>query len=300
MKDYIVFTIGSNKQTAKDFAKFWNCPLGKVSIKKFADGETLAKIQTSVKGKDVILIESMVKKPNERLMEILQILDSIHRDEPRSVTLLIPYLAYSRQERVNSQYEPISCEVMAKAIETGYYDTLMVLDLHHRNIEKYFTRGLKNIPTTNLFINYYSNYFRENGISEKDVVIVSPDHGSNYRADSMVFAFRGARKVVCEKTRPEVDKVEHLRLDGDVKDKICIIIDDIISTGNTIASSTKLLYQNGAKEVLVGATHGVLSDNALEIIRKAGVKDIVVTNSIEQKLEDVHVLDIFQLLIQNL
>lgn len=298
MKDYIVFTIGSNKQTAKDFAKFWNCPLGKIVVKKFADGETLAKIQTSVKDKDVILIESMAKKPNERLIEILQILDSIHRDEPRSVTLLIPYLAYSRQDRVSSAYEPVSCEVIAKAIESAHYDKLMVLDLHSPSIERFFTRGIKNIPTSELFINYYSNYFRENNLSFNDAVVISPDRGSNYRADSLLFAFRGAKKVVCEKNRPQPDKAEHLKIDGDVRGKICIIIDDIISTGNTIASAAKLLYENGAKEVLVGATHGVFSEDALKKMLTAGVRDIVVTNTIEQKLEGVNVLDIFQLLIQ--
>lgn len=299
MKDYIVFTIGSNKQTAKDFAKFWNCPLGKISVKKFADGEVLAKIQTSVTDKDVILIESMAKKPNDRLVEILQALDSIHRDNPRSVTLVIPYLGYSRQERVNEAYEPISAQVIAKALETGYYDKLMVLDLHTPVVEKFFTRGIKNISTEELFVNYYSSYLKEHSYSEKDLVVVSPDHGSNYRTDGFLFAFRGAKKIICEKVRPAPDAVEHLEINADVKDKVCIIIDDIISTGNTIASAAKLLYKKGAKTVLVGATHGVFSSDALEVIKKARVKDIAVTNSIEQKIEGVKVLDIFQLLIQN-
>ena len=141
---------------------------------------------------------------------------------------------------------------------------------------------------------------RENGLTGKDIVVVSPDHGSNYRADSLVFALRGARKVICEKKRPEPDRVEHLVINGDVKDKVCIIIDDIISTGNTIASATKLLYKAGAKIVLVGATHGVFSAGSVENMLKAGVEDIAVTNSIEQKVEGVKVLDIFQLLISNL
>ena len=300
MKDYIVFTVGSNKQTAKDFARFWNCQLGKVSVKKFADGEELVKIQTSVVDKDVIVIESTAKKPNDRIMEILMLLDSINRDHPRSVTLIIPYLGYSRQERVNYEFEPVSCEVMAKAIETAHYDKLMSLDLHHPIIESFFTRGIENLQSTEVFANYYLSYMRENGLTGKDIVVVSPDHGSNYRADSLVFALRGARKVICEKKRPEPDRVEHLFINGDVKDKVCIIIDDIISTGNTIASATKLLYKGGAKTVLVGATHGVFSAGSVENMLKAGVEDIAVTNSIEQKVEGVKVLDIFQLLISNL
>ena len=109
MKDYVVFSIGSNKQTAKDFAKFWNCQLGKVEVKKFADGEMLVKPLTNVEDKDVIVIESTAKKPNDHIMQILMLLDSIKRGNARSVLLIIPYLGYSRQERINYPNEPISC-----------------------------------------------------------------------------------------------------------------------------------------------------------------------------------------------
>ena len=301
MKDYIVFSIGSNKQLAKDFAKFWNCQLGKVEIKKFADGEMLVKPLTSVDNKDVIIIESTAKKPNDHIFQILMLLDSIQRSNARSVTLIIPYLGYSRQERINYPNEPISCEIMAKVLETAQYDKLMSLDLHHPVIESFFKKGIKNIPTTEIFANYYLTYLRDNGYSTEDVVIVSPDHGSNFRADSLVFRLRGAKKVILEKARPEPDLVEHLEINGDVKGKVCIIIDDIISTGNTITSSTKLLYKAGAKEVLVGATHGVFSGDAIEKMKSAGVKDIAVTNSIEQgKIEGVTMLDILQLIIENI
>lgn len=300
MEDYIVFTIDSNKQTAKDFAKFWNCQLGKTTIKKFADGEMLVKISTDVKNKDVIVIESIAKRPNDHLMQILMLLDSIHRCEPKSVTLIIPYLGYSRQERVSYEFEPVSAQIVARAIETGHYDKLMTLDLHHPIIEKYFTRGIKNISTTRLFFNYYNNYFKEKGYDTSDIVFVSPDHGAINRSDSLVFLFRGAKKVICEKIRPEPDKVEHLAINGDVKDKICVIIDDIISTGNTIVSTAKLLKKAGAKKVLVGATHGIFSNGSLEALKSAGVEDIAVTNSIEQKLDGVKVLDIVQLLIENI
>lgn len=300
MEDYIVFSIDSNKQTAKDFAKFWNCQLGKTTIKKFADGEMLVKISTDVKEKDVIVIESIAKRPNDHLMQILMLLDSINRCEPRSVTLIIPYLGYSRQERVNYEFEPISAQIIARAIETGHYDRLISLDLHHPVIEKFFTRGIKNVSTTKLFFNYYSNYLKEHGYNTSDVVVVSPDHGANIRSDSLAFQLRGAKKVICEKIRPEPDKVEHLELSGDVKDKVCIIIDDIISTGNTIVSTAKLLKKAGAKAILVGVTHGIFSSGALEALQSVGVEDIAVTNSIEQKLDGVKILSIVQLLIENI
>lgn len=301
MKDYLVFSIGSNKQLAKDFAKFWNCQLGKVELKKFADGEMLVKPLTNVENKDVIIIESTAKKPNDHLFQILMLLDSIKRGNAKSVLLIIPYLGYSRQERINYPNEPLSCEVMAKVLETAQYDKLMSLDLHHPVIESFFSRGIKNIPTTEIFVTYYSSYLKDNGLNNEDVVIVSPDHGSNFRADSLVFRLRGSKKIILDKVRPEPDLVEHLEVNGDVKGKVCIIIDDIISTGNTIASSAKLLYKAGAKAVLVGATHGVFSNDAVDKIKATGVKDIAITNSIEQgKPEGVTVLDILQLIIENI
>ena len=301
MKDYVVFSINSNKKLAKDFAKFWNCQLGKVDIKKFADGEVLVKSLNDVSGKDVIIIESTAKKPNDYLFEILQLLDSVNRNNAKSVTLIIPYLGYSRQERVNYPNEPISCEVMAKVLETGKYDRLLTFDIHHPIIETFFQRGIRNVPTTEAFANYYFGYLKDNGISLNDVVIVSPDHGANSRTDMLMFRMRGVKKVILEKVRPLPDQVEHLELSGEVKDKTCIILDDIISTGNTIVSSTKLLKKNGAKHVLVGATHGVFAKGAVENIKAAGVDDIAITNTIEQDVPDtVKVLDVLQLIIENI
>ncbi len=301
MKDYIVFSLSSNKQTARDFAKFWNCQLGKVSIKKFTDGEVLVKTLSDVEDKDVILIESTAKKPNDRIIEILQFLDSVNSAGARSVSLFIPYFGYSRQERVNYPNEPISCQVAAKAIETGIYDKLYSFDLHHPVIESFFSRKIKNIATTELFATYYTNYLKEKGIDNSDVVIISPDHGSNSRADMLMFALRGSHKVILDKVRPEPEQVEHLAISGDVSGKTCIIIDDIISTGRTIVSSAKLLYKKGAKSVLVGATHGLFSKTAIDDILKARVKDIAVTNTVEQPLpEKVKVLDIVSLIMKEL
>ena len=301
MKDYVVFSINSNKKLAKDFARFWNCQLGKIEVKKFADGEVLVKTLTDVSNKDVIIIESTAEKPNDYLFQILLLLDSINRNNAKSVTLIIPYLGYSRQERVNYPNEPISCEVMAKLLETGKYDRLVTFDMHHPIIESFFTRGIKNSPTTEVFANYYFNYLKENNINLSDVVIVSPDHGANNRTDMLMFRMRSVKKVILEKVRPETDQVEHLELNGDVKGKTCIILDDIISTGNTIVSATKLLKKNGAKLVLVGATHGVFAKGAVENIKAAGVDDIAITNTIEQDVPDtVKVLDILQLIIENI
>ena len=297
MKDYVVFSIGSNKQLAKDFAKFWNCQLGKISVKKFSDGEVSIRPLTDVNNKDVIVIESTAKKPHEYLFEILLLLDAFSHLNVRSVDLVIPYLAYARKQRASDPEEPIGYSVMAKVLETGQYNKLMTFDLHHPEIETSFKRGVKNISTTEIFANYYNNYFKQNNIKKTDVVIVSPNRSSNFRADSLLFRLNGSKKATLERVKGE----SLMKLTGDVKDKVCIVADDLISTGNTIALSAKTLYKAGAKAVLVAATHGAFVGDAIGVIKKAGVKDITITNTIEQgKIEGVNILDVLPLIIENI
>lgn len=295
MKDYVVFSIGSNKQLAKDFAKFWNCQLGKLSVKRYPDGEVSIRPITDVKDKDIIIIESTAKKPHDRFFEILLFMNALNGSQARSILLIIPYLAYARKVRASDPDEPIGYQVMAKVLETGNYEQLMTFDLHHREIENSFTKEIKNISTSDIFTNYYRNYLRDNGYKGSDAAIIAPNRSSNFRADSLLFGLNGSKKVSIEKSEGKMQIV------GDVKDKICIIIDDMISTGNTVASSTKLLLKAGAKEVLVGATHGAFVGDAIENIKKAGVKDIAITNTIEQgKIEGVTILDILPLIIENI
>ena len=297
MKDYVVFSIGSNKQLAKDFAKFWNCQLGKISVKKFSDGEVSVRPLTDVNNKDVIVIESTAKKPHEYLFEILLLLDAFSHLNVRSVDLVIPYLAYARKQRASDPEEPIGYSVMAKVLETGQYNKLMTFDLHHPEIETSFKRGVKNISTTEIFANYYNNYFKNNNIKKTDVVIVSPNRSSNFRADSLMFRLNGSKKATLERVKGE----ELMKLTGDVKGKVCIIADDLISTGSTIVMSAKTLYKAGAKEVLVAATHGAFVGDAISVIKDAGVKDITITNTIEQgKIEGVNILDVLPLIIENI
>ena len=301
MKDYVVFSISSNKTLAKDFAKFWNCQLGKLDIKKYPDGEALIIPITNVENKDVILIESTPRKPHEHLVDILLALDSFSHSNAKSVTLIIPFLSYSRQERMNHPKEPISAEVVARLLETGQYDRLITFDLHHPDVAKFYSRGIENIPTATLFGNYYSSLLKEKGISNKDVVIVSPDHGINARADMLMFALRGSKRVILEKVKSEKDKTEHLEINIDVEGKTCIILDDIISTGATIAAASKLLYKKGASTVFAAATHGIFAKGSIELLKKARVKDIVVTNTIDQgKEERVKTLDVLQILLETI
>lgn len=293
MNNLVIFSLVSNKHLASRIAKSRKAELGKISIDRFKDGEILVKTLTDCKNKDVIIVESTAIKAHERLFELLLLIDSIKRTGAKTIKLYIPYLGYSRQERVSWINEPISCEVVAKILDTAKVDEILTFDLHHPDIEKFFKTKFASIPTTKLFGEYYNSYLLNNGIDYKDVVVVSPDHGSNTRADALVKELPGSRKAILNKYRPAPNYAEHLAVNDDVKDKVCIIIDDIIDTGGTIISASKLLLQQGARSVLVGASHAVLSNKNIEKLLNSQINDLVFTNTIEKKLpKSIKVLDI--------
>ena len=299
MNNYIVFSLFANKKLANNVAKSLNCPLGDVSITHFADGEVLVKTESDVKDKEVILIESTSQRAQDKLFELLLLIDSLNRAGAKSIQLFIPYFGYSRQER-SYLNEPVSCQVAAKIIETANYDSLTCFDLHTPLIKEFFDKGIKALPTSELFVTYYLNYFKVHNININDVVIVAPDHGSNERIEYVVKALN-VHKVIMEKIRPRANVAEHLEIKDDVQGKTCIIIDDIIDTGGTVVSAANLLYQKGAHYVLIGASHAVISGNCLRSLREACIEDIVVTNTIEQSLpSDVHVVDILPLILREI
>ena len=294
MRSLIIFSLLSNRKLACQLSKKLDAELGEISIDHFKDGEILVKTLSDVKDKDVIIVESTAIKAHERLFELLLLIDSIKRSGANSVKLYIPYFGYSRQERVSWINEPVSCEVVAKILDTAEVDEILTFDLHHPDIEKFFKTKFTSLPTTHLFGEYYRQYFKNNKIDLNNVVVVSPDHGSNTRADALVKELPGTRKVILNKYRPAPNYAEHLAIENDdVKGKVCIIIDDIIDTGGTIISATDLLLEQGAKEVLVGASHAVLSNKNIEKLLKSHIKDLVFTNTIEKRLpKSIHVLSI--------
>ena len=298
MEKNIVFSLQSNQTVAEKVAKKFDAELGVVSIDNFADGEVLVKTLSDVKDKDVTIIESTAKNAHEILFQLLLLIDSVKRSGARSVKLYVPYFGYSRQERVSWFNEPVSCEVVAKILDTAEVDEILTFDLHHPIIENFFKTPFRSLTTTKLFVDYYKKYFEAHGIDPKDVVVISPDHGSNTRADLLVKGLKGTKKVILDKRRPKPNLAEHLEVNvEEVKDKICIIIDDIIDTGGTLVSAADLLIRSGAKSVLVAASHGVFSPNSINRLLESPFDDIVVTNTIERRLpKQIHVTDISELI----
>lgn len=297
MSDFVIFSLLSNRRLVKRIAKKYNAQLGEVSIDHFKDGEVLVKTLTDCKDKDVVIFESTAIKAHERLFELLLLVDSIKRTGSKSIKLFIPYFGYSRQERVSWINEPISCEVVAKILDTAEVDEILTFDLHHPDIEKFFKTKFTSLPTTSLFAKYYKDYLKRKKININDVVIVSPDHGANTRADALVKELPGTKKVILSKIRTAPNYAEHLQFEDDVKNKTCIIIDDIIDTGGTIISASKLLFEHGAKSILVGASHPVLSNKSIDILLESKIDDLVFTNTIEKRLpKEISILDISKII----
>ena len=298
MNNKIIFTF-THKKLVRELADSLRCEVGKIYKRKFADGEVMVKSASDVRGKDAVVIQSTSKNAPAELFDLLLLLDSIRRSGATSIKLVMPYFAYSRQERVSWTNEPISCQVVANMIDTADFEELFTFDLHHPIIETFFRHPLYELHTTTLFAKYYQDYFCKNNISRNEVIIVSPDHGSNNRASMLAEALGGLDIVILDKVRPTPNSAEHLEIDGrKVKGKVCLIIDDILDTGGTIASATKLLYSHKAKTVIVGASHPILSGNCVEKLEKAGVKDILVANTIEKRIKKgVNVISIKDILV---
>ncbi len=299
MKDYIVFSLSANKKLASEVASSLKVPLGEVEVKHFADGEVLVKSLTDVKNKDVVIIQSTSDPSFDRLFELLLFINSLKNQNPKSISLFIPYFGYSRQE-VPYNNEPNSFQVVCDILDTAGVDKILTFDLHNPD-EEHLKTEFVNLHSAPLFIDYFKKVFEEEGLANKDLVIVAPDHGGNLRAHNVLNGFDGSQLIVLTKYRPEPNSAEHLQTSEDLTGKTCLIIDDIIDTGGTLISAAKLLHSRGAKEIFVAATHAVISNNPENKLFESGVKQIVVTNTIEKDLdEDIKVLDILPLILEQL
>ena len=301
MNDLVVFSLSSNKKVAKNVASLLHAQKGRIKIDHFKDGEVMVKNLSDVDGKDVIIIQSTSNPAIFKLFEILLLIDSLRRSGANKIDLYIPYYGYSRQERPQEN-EPVSAEVVAKILSISQADKIYTFDIHHNVIESFFKIPFISLDSAELFIDYFAKLFKKNGVDLKDVVVVSPDHGGNARTFKVHDGLKGSSMTILNKVRPLPNVAEHLEVDFDLKGKTCLIIDDIIDTGGTIISATKLLYSHGAKDVFVAATHGVFSKGSIEKLKAANIKKIIVTNTIEKRNldKDVEVLDISPLIVKNL
>ena len=277
--DLMIFALNSNVPLAQKIADRVGVPLSKSSVERFSDGEIQINIDESVRGKDVYLIQSTSDPVNDNLMELLIMIDAVRRASARSINIVMPYYGYARQDRLTRAREPITAKLVADMLQTAGADQVLSLDLHAPQIQGFF-----DIPVDNLMgAPLLADYFLRNKLQE-NAVVVSPDHGGVTRARKLA-EFLGTGIAIVDKRRPRANVAEIMNIIGDVKGKRAIIIDDMIDTAGTITLAAKALMDAGATEVYASATHAVLSGPAIKRLNDSPIKNLVLTDSINQPAE---------------
>ncbi|MBW8013361.1 ribose-phosphate diphosphokinase [Lactobacillus helveticus] len=273
-----VIGLGGNPALNEMIAAILRQPLIETAVHHFSDGEIQVNIGETVRGCDVFVIQSIQDPVNENFMELEIILDALHRASAHTINVVVPYLAYSRSDTKTSSREPITAKLVANLLQLTGMDRLITVDLHASQIQ-----GFYSVPVDHLHaIPLFGQYFLDNGIATKeddDIVVVSPDHSGAKLARNFGQYFNAPIAIVDQRGARYDTEVHDII--GDVKDKKCIIVDDIIDTGSRISSSTKSVMAAGAKKVYVAATHALLSKNATEVLNELPIEQIVVTDTIK-------------------
>ncbi len=280
--DIKIFSGRSNPQLTYDTAKYLGTEVGPMIIKNFADGEIYVKVQESVRGDDVFIVQPLCKPVNEHLMELLIIIDAFKRASAKSITAVIPYYGYARQDRKASGREAISAKLVADLLTTAGATRVLATDLHTGQIQGYFNILVDHLQSMPIFV----DYIKKKKIPQDELVVVSPDAGGTERTRRFA-KHLNAPIAIIDKRREEhnVAKVEYVI--GEVKDKICVMFDDMIDTAGTITEGAKLLKRYGAKDVYICASHPVFSGPAIERLINSEAKEVIVTNTIPLDTENL-------------
>ena len=268
-----IFAGYSNLPLAADICRHLGISLGNTEIKSFSDGEVFVEVKESVRGMEVYVIQSTCTPVNKNLMELLVMMDALKRASAHAITAVIPYYGYARQDRKVAPRTPITAKLIADLITTAGATRVLCMDLHAGQIQGFFNVPVDNLYATPVLLDYIQKNYRDN------TVIVSPDAGGVERARAFAKRLQ-TNFAIIDKRRPAPNIAEIMNIIGDVDGKICIIMDDMIDTAGTITQAADALMKHGAKEVYACCTHPVLSGPAIERLKKAPIKEVIVTNTI--------------------
>ena len=275
MRGYKIFSGTANPEFAKKISKYLSLPLSECAIKTFSDGEISVQIGESVRGKDVFVIQPTCAPANSNLMELLILTDALKRSSASSITAVVPYFGYARQDRKAAPRVPISAKLVANMMQTAGIDRVVTMDLHAGQIQGFFDVPVDNLYGSLIFL----DYLKEKNL--KNPIIASPDVGGVARARSFAKKL-SLDLVIVDKRREEANKSEVMNIIGDVAGKDVILIDDMIDTAGTIVKAAGAFKEQGAKSV---CTHAVLSGPAYERIESGTLDGLVVTDTIPLKQE---------------
>lgn len=286
-----IFTLTGNPQLAEEIAEEIGIPLSPCSVKRFADGETMVDIKESVRGNHVYIVQPTCAPVNERLMELLIMIDALKRASAKTINVVMPYFGYARQDRKSKSREPITAKLVANLIVAAGCTRLITMDLHASQIQGFFDIPIDDFRAMPII----ARYFLEKGLDTNDIVVVSPDHGGATRARRFAEVLDCPLAII-DKRRPKPNVAEVVGIIGEVKGKKAIIIDDMIDTAGSICNAVDALLEKGATEVYTACTHPLLSGEAISRIQKSPMIELVTTNTVplseDKKLDKITQLSV--------
>ncbi len=283
-----LFCGNANPCLATDIAAHLGVPLGRISAKRFNDGEIQVQVEESARGTDVFIVQPTCSPVNDNLMELLIMIDAFRRASAHRVTVVLPYYGYARQDKKIKPREPVTARLVADLITEAGAGRVVCVDLHAGQIQGFF-----RIPMDHLYAGpLLGEHLTKMGLVNGGTCVVSPDVGGVARARALA-EMLGTSIAIIAKRRPEPGKVEIVEIIGDVRDKVCVMIDDMIDTGGSMVHGAEALIERGASEVFACCTHPVLSPGAVERIAASPIKQLVTTDTIPFKekrhIDDGHV-----------
>ena len=284
----------SNLKLSRNIAKNLKLKLINTNIRRFADGEIYIEINENIRGNSVFVIQSTSNPANDNLMELLLVIDALKRSSAKTITAVIPYFGYARQDRKVVPRTSISAKLVSNLIAKAGADRVVTVDLHAGQIQGFF-----DIPVDNLFATPIFARHVKKKIKTKNLICIAPDVGGTERARALGKLLNVGLAIV-DKRRPKAGQSQVMNIIGDVRGKTCIIVDDIIDSGGTIVNAAAALKKRGAKDVHVYVTHGVLSGGAENKIKKSNIKNLVITDTIDNAAKVKNIKNIEVLTISNL
>ena len=289
-----LLTGNSNKNLSQKISKFLKNRLVNSSIRKFSDGEIYIEINENIRGNSIFVIQSVSSPANDNLMELLLCIDALKRSSAKNITAVIPYFGYARQDRKVVPRTSISAKLVSNLIAKAGADRVVTVDLHAGQIQGFF-----DIPVDNLFATPIFARHVKKKIKTKNLICIAPDVGGTERARALGKLLNVGLAII-DKRRPKAGQSQVMNIIGDVRGKTCIIVDDIIDSGGTIVNAAAALKKRGAKDVHVYVTHGVLSGGAENKIKKSNIKNLVITDTIDNAVKVKNIKNIEVLTISNL
>ncbi len=289
-----LLTGNSNKNLSQKISKFLKNRLVNSSIRKFSDGEIYIEINENIRGNSIFVIQSVSSPANDNLMELLLCIDALKRSSAKNITAVIPYFGYARQDRKVVPRTSISAKLVSNLIAKAGADRVVTVDLHAGQIQGFFDIPVDNLFSTPIFARHVKKK-----IKTKNLICIAPDVGGTERARALGKLLNVGLAIV-DKRRPKAGQSQVMNIIGDVRGKTCIIVDDIIDSGGTIVNAAAALKKRGAKDVHVYVTHGVLSGGAENKIKKSNIKNLVITDTIDNAAKVKNIKNIEVLTISNL